>query len=72
MQAPAEFDWQFVGLVVFVECDCLTDRVYNNFARVATCQVFFKLLANGRVNGPVHVFVQQSQQVVTSHFVKSK
>ena len=69
MQALAEFDRQIVRLAGLVKRDGFADVVHHHLAGITARHVLFKLLANGRVNRAVHVFVEHCQKFFALHGV---
>jgi len=67
VQPVTEGNGQFVRLSRFVERDRLADVVHNHLAWVAARHVFLELLADGRVNRAIHVFVQHCQHFFALH-----
>jgi hypothetical protein len=67
VELAAELDGEGTRLAFFVEGDGLADVVHDDLAGVAAGHVLFELLADGRVNGAVHVFVQDGEQFRAFH-----
>lgn len=62
-----KLDRQFTGFACFVKGDGFPDVIDDDLAWIASGHVSFELIAEGRIQRSIDVFVQQPQQILAFH-----
>jgi hypothetical protein len=67
MEFLPELKRQFVRLTLFVEGDGFPNVIHDHLAGIAAGHMLLELLADGRIHGAIHVFIEHLQEVFAFH-----